>query len=184
MSNEFVIKKGLLVQGGQNQITGSLTVSGSISATAITASFYGTASYTISSSWAPGSSLTSSQAISSSYVANAQNASSLSSLFIGKLNGDEYTITDLAESPEIRFIYNSAADTYYFGQGTQVITNPTISSSYARTASYAMNGGTGGGGSLGTGSTYPFTSSQSITASYALNTEGLKNFSIAMAIAL
>ena len=154
MSNEFVIKKGLLVQGGQNQITGSLTVSGSISATAITASFYGTASYTISSSWAPGSSLTSSQSVSSSYAWNAQNAYILSSLFIGKLNGDEYTITDIYESPEIRFIYNSASDTYYFGQGTQVITNPVNTASYAR------------------------------TASYALNTEGLKNFSIAMAIAL
>jgi hypothetical protein len=50
----------------------------------------------------------------------------------------------------------------------------SISSSYALTASYAMNGG-GGGTSLITGSTYPITSSWSnnaITASYALNASG------------
>jgi hypothetical protein len=48
----------------------------------------------------------------------------------------------------------------------------SVSSSYALTASYALNGNGGGGGgtSLGTGSTYPFTSSwsvYSVSSSYA-----------------
>jgi hypothetical protein len=61
--------------------------------------------------------------------------------------------------------------------GTSSWSNNVVSSSYALTASYALNGG-GGGMSLVTGSTYPITSSWSnntvsasyaITASYALN---------------
>jgi hypothetical protein len=53
------------------------------------------------------------------------------------------------------------------------LTTPNVNSaSYALTSSYALNGGSGGGTTLTTGSTYPITSSWSnnaITASYALN---------------
>jgi hypothetical protein len=54
-------------------------------------------------------------------------------------------------------------------------TKVSVTSSYSllsKTASYALNGGSGGGSTLRTGSTYPITSSYSrraITASYALN---------------
>jgi hypothetical protein len=44
MSNEFVVKKGLIVQSGQTQITNSLIVAGPITATSFTGSFSGSIS--------------------------------------------------------------------------------------------------------------------------------------------
>jgi len=111
--------------------------------------------------------ITASQALTASYAqtANTSNTTTLlGGLWKGVTTGDESTIIDVFDNPASRFTYNSAADTFYFGQGTQVIVNPVNTASYARTASYAMNGGTGGG--LATGSTYPITASQSVTASY------------------
>jgi hypothetical protein len=56
------------------------------------------------------------------------------------------------------------------GGGTTLVSKSLydISSSYALTASYALNGG-GGGTSLVSGSTYNITSSNAVTASYASN---------------
>lgn len=102
MSKEFVIKNGLLVQGGNtNQITGSLMVSTFVNSPRFigefTGSLYGTASYWNSSSvvailnnkqWQidTGSMLpvTSSQAISASYAVNAENT---------LISGSNYDIT-------------------------------------------------------------------------------------------
>ena len=78
------------------------------------------------------------------------------SLTTRTVSGSGYSEVNIGVAPNSIFVFDNTSIT----SSTLIIT----SASYAVTSSFALNGGTGG---LGTGSTYPFTSSYAITASIA-----------------
>jgi hypothetical protein len=153
-----------LNSGGTTIITGSLyPITSSWSNYSSTASYFSgsvigsvpSSSYAVSASWAPSSdgSISSSYALTASYALNGGTGGT--SLITASL----YPITSSWS--------NYSLTTSYFSGS---IIGSVPSSSYALTASYALNGGTGGT-SLVTGSLYPITSSwtfNALTASYVL----------------
>jgi len=131
--------------GGTSAVN-TLDVIGNISCSVITASLFGSASYAISS-------------LTSSYLSQSV------------LGGGIYRIESIS-SASYALLSPPNPTTLYVISSSEVPTFDVTASYaiYALTASYALNGGLGGGG-LETGSTYPITSSQSISSSWSRITD-------------
>jgi hypothetical protein len=148
-----------LITGSTYPITSSWAnnvISSSYSLTSSYSSNSTTASYSLTASYWSGSVISASYALTASYALNAGTATNVSG---GTVNVTNITASNISASRITGSLY-----------GTSSWANNVISSSYALTASFALNGG-GGGTTLVTGSTYPITSSWSnntISASYAL----------------
>jgi hypothetical protein len=141
--------------------------------------------YPITSSWAnnvisSSYSLTSSNIVggTTNYIPLWTNATSLGSSTIYQ-NSNNIGIGTTSPNNKLEVIGNISASSFTGSHlGTSSWANNVTSASYALTASFALNGGSGGGTTLTTGSTYPITSSWAnnvtsasyvLTASYALN---------------
>jgi hypothetical protein len=141
--------------------------------------------YPITSSWAnnvisSSYSLTSSNIVggTTNYIPLWTNATSLGSSTIYQ-NSNNIGIGTTSPNNKLEVIGNISASSFTGSHlGTSSWADNVTSASYALTASFALNGGSGGGTTLTTGSTYPITSSWAnnvtsasyvLTASYALN---------------
>jgi len=123
------------LQGGT--LLARITRNGQMSANSFTSSlsnqvgFVGTSSFAVSASWAPsvggGSGLFASSSVSASWASSSISSSyaATASLLLGSIQSASYALTAVSAS---------------YAPGS-----PSISASYALTASYALNGGSGGG---------------------------------------
>lgn len=157
-------------------LTSSYSLNGGGSGTSL-----GTGStYPFTSSWA----VSSSNAITSSYALNYFSASSLNTInfipdgvntkaIIGFFTTSSNDLVVLHQSTSLggisintsgsNRVYITTTGEIQLSGSVKVTGSLLATSSYSITASYALNGG-GSGTSLGTGSTYPFTSSWATTA--------------------
>jgi hypothetical protein len=162
-------------------LTSSYSLNGGSGGTTLTTG----STYPITSSWAnnvisSSYSLTSSNIVggTTNYIPLWTNATSLGSSTIYQ-NSNNIGIGTTSPNNKLEVIGNISASSFTGSHlGTSSWANNVTSASYALTASFALNGGSGGGTTLTTGSTYPITSSWAnnvtsasyvLTASYALN---------------
>ena len=122
-----------------------------IADTVTATTFVGTASYA-------------NKALSASYAQNSALANTVT--VINTAVDDQYYIALAGGS-----LYSDTSGDFYYNPGQKLLSainieSTSITGSLSGTASYALNGGSGG--SLTNGATYPITSSWATTASYAL----------------
>jgi hypothetical protein len=103
------------------------------------------------------------------FAFNPSTGSFRATLFLGSLTGSSYGTASFANSSSYALTASYAMNGGGIGGGLATGSTYPITASQALTASYALNAGTGGG--LSTGSTYPFTSSQSISSSWSRITD-------------
>lgn len=193
MSQEFVAKKGFITPGNAT-VTGSLTVLGGVTGSfsgSHTGSLYGTASYALTASTSTSASYglsssfanSASVAISASFAPSSPSpfstsasfaSQSLSASLVNISSSNSNTayeiVLDATNTGSAQQLLIDGGMTFTYNPNTDTLTVPnlTASNQINGTASFAVSAswapGGSGGGSLGTGSTYPFTSSWALAA--------------------
>lgn len=185
-ANNFVLAQNISVDtiDAYNNAEIQFVTNVNLGSNNITASrLNGTSSFAISSSYAPTSipsdltvdSVTANNFVLTTNISvdtiDAYNNSEIQFVANVNLGSSNITASRLKGTASYADFAKTASYALNGGSGgTQIGTGSTFpfTSSWAVSASYAMNGGGGSGTQIGTGSTFPFTSSWAVTASYAL----------------